>query len=109
MVTGTEIEGKSFIGDTYCFDSRLKGDSSHNEKIYIYISVTLDYEHNLFQENARNPKHSHIKASFPIEVNGNENNLFRIDFNRMQYCMRPEVGGHQRASERARKARGHVG
>ena len=43
-----------------------------SEKEY---SGTLDYEHN--------PKYSHIKASFPIEVNGNENNLFRIDFNSM--------------------------
>ena len=56
-------------------------------------SGTLDYGHNPFQENARNPKHSHIKASFPIVVNGNENNLFRIDFNGMQYGMWPEVGG----------------
>jgi hypothetical protein len=40
-------------------------------------SVTLVCEHNSFQKRARNPKHSYIKANFPIRNNGNSDDSFQ--------------------------------
>jgi hypothetical protein len=40
-------------------------------------SGTLVCEHNSFRKRARNPKHSYIKAYFPIRNNGNSDDLFQ--------------------------------
>jgi hypothetical protein len=46
--------------------------------IYIYIhSGTLVCEHNSLRKRACNPKHSYIKANFPIRNNGNSDDSFQ--------------------------------
>ena len=54
--------------DTPC-PRTLMAQHKHLHSLNMSYSGTSDYEHNPFQENARNPKYSHIKASFSIEVN----------------------------------------
>jgi hypothetical protein len=51
--------------------ARITGQEKILLRCILIYSGTLVCEHNSFQKRARNPKHSYIKANFPIRNNRN--------------------------------------